>query len=114
MQPKYYSSPIIPLANLCYTDTMDSGVIDRIEPPNPPHIWREWAAALQSRGWGELAAAVLEATLPLHLAGAQALYIGQPFLSGLLPGHRIKALASLLEDDHAVHALLTYLREENP
>jgi len=88
---------------LCYTLNMDA---------NQP-VWRDWAAILQRWGMRDLAASFLEALGPLTIFGAQALYISQPVLNGILPNTRVKALADLLEDSSQVRAFAAFLREED-
>ncbi len=77
------------------------------------HIWREWANTLHRWGLENLVASFLEAAGPLTLIGAQAVYIGQPILNGIVPSGHLAALASLLEDDRQREEFVVYLREES-
>ncbi len=54
---------------------------------------------------------MLEAGSPLTLLGAQALYIGQPFLGGKQE-HSWKSFAHMLEEDEEVQAFTRFLRGE--
>jgi hypothetical protein len=56
-------------------------------------------------------AAFMEATGPLTLLGAQALYLTQPFLKGALPAGHAEALARMLEEPDQARAFATLLRE---
>lgn len=76
------------------------------------HIWRIWAAALNRWGLQDLAVTLLEVAGPMATVGAQAVYIGQPLLAGLLPGDHLQALAELLEDNSQTQAFAAFLREE--
>ena len=75
-------------------------------------IWNGWSDRLKQWGLNGFAAALLEATGPLNLAGAQLVYFGQPLLHGLLPAGRSAALAALLEDPQAIDAFILDLRAE--
>jgi hypothetical protein len=75
------------------------------------HIWRDWAERLHRWGVSSGMAALLEAAGPLNLLAAQAVYLGQPLLSGWLPGSGLKALAGMLEDPSKTQAFVEYLRE---
>ncbi len=77
-----------------------------------PHIWRVWARRLQDWGLRRFAAWLIEATGPLHLIGAQLVYLGQPVLSLLLPGEHAQGLARALEQPQQAQALIQFLREE--
>ncbi|MBI3158637.1 MAG: hypothetical protein HYZ26_03430 [Chloroflexi bacterium] len=72
---------------------------------------RGWRSKLQAWGLEDVAASLLEATGPLHLAAAQLVYLGQPLLAGLVPEDRLNALARLLEDPQETRALAQTLRE---
>jgi hypothetical protein len=77
------------------------------------HIWQNWANALYRWGLEDIAATLLEASGPLSLLGAQALYMGQPLLRSIFPDDQLNALANLLEDNHQTQAFATFLREMN-
>jgi hypothetical protein len=70
-----------------------------------------WANRLKHLGVGEVAAALLEATGPLNLVGAQLIYLSQPLLGNLLDSEHLDALATLLEDSDETQAFVSYLRE---
>lgn len=70
--------------------------------------WSEWAEFLHRWGLESIAAWVLDVGGPLTLLGAQALYLGQPFLDR----ERVSALARLLEDDGQAQAFADYLRRD--
>ena len=76
--------------------------------------WATWSERLKARGLNQFAAALLDATRPLTLAGAQLVYFGQPLMHGLLPEGRSAALAALLEDPQAVDHFIDDLRQEEP
>jgi hypothetical protein len=76
------------------------------------HIWRVWANALNRWGLQNLVASFLEAAGPLTLIGAQAIYVGQPVLRGILPAGHLNALTSMLEDDSQREEFVFYLLEE--
>jgi len=73
----------------------------------PRAIWSDWSATLQRLGLRGMAAWLIEAAGPLRLVGAQALYLGQPFL-----GSRTETLARLLEDPDEALAFADFLRKE--
>ncbi len=76
-------------------------------------IWIRWNQHLQKWGLCDFAAWFLTAISPLHLLGAQVLYIGQPFLNMLVPEQHILELADLLERPQKRQAFLVFLREES-
>jgi hypothetical protein len=51
---------------------------------------------------------LLEAGGPLTVLGAQAVYLGQPFLGG----KKLDSLAHMLEEDEETQAFARYLRGE--
>ena len=71
--------------------------------------WSHWAESLRRLKLDGLASWLLEAGAPLTILGAQALYIGQPFLGG----KQWKAFAHMLEEDTEVQAFARYLRGED-
>jgi hypothetical protein len=60
----------------------------------------------------DFAAWAFEALEPLHLVGAQVVYLGQPFLQSVLPNSHLKELADVLERPPAGRAFLEFLRED--
>ena len=70
--------------------------------------WSQWAESLRRFKLDGLASWLLEAGAPLTLLGAQALYIGQPFLGG----KSWNLFAHMLEEDQEVQAFARYLRGE--
>lgn len=74
--------------------------------------WPAWLESLRKHGLAELAAWVLEASGPLSILGAQALYISQPLLPEST-GQGIRALASLLEEEDEVRAFAALLKGIN-
>ena len=75
--------------------------------PSPRAIWSDWSATLLRLGLQGLAAWLIEAAGPLRMVGAQALYLGQPFL-----GRQIEPLAELLEDSDEALAFAAFLRKD--
>lgn len=70
--------------------------------------WSEWAESLRRLKLDVLAAWLLEAGGPLTVLGAQAVYLGQPFLGG----KKLDSLAHMLEEDEESQAFARYLRGE--
>lgn len=70
--------------------------------------WHIWAESLRRFKLDGLASWLLEAGSPLHLIGAQALYIGLPFIGG----KQFESIAQMLEDEHETRAFAQFLREE--
>ena len=77
------------------------------------HIWQNWADRLHRWGMQDLVAALLEATGPLNLLGAQVVYLGQPLLNQFLPDNHLDALANLLENPKETQAFTNFLRQKN-
>ncbi|MFH1635279.1 MAG: hypothetical protein ABIG63_14905 [Chloroflexota bacterium] len=77
------------------------------------HIWQVWADLLCRWGVQDIVAALLEATGPLNLLGAQAVYLGQPLLNQILPAGHLDALANLLEDPEEIQAFSSFLRQKS-
>lgn len=75
-------------------------------------FWEEWALNLQRLGLREIAASLLDVAGPLTIFLAQAVYMGQPFLHGTLPGDRLQALAHLFENPDESRSFANFLREE--
>ena len=72
--------------------------------------WSKWAESLRRLKLDGLASWFLEAGAPLTVLGAQALYIGRPFLGA----ERFDSLAQMLEEEEETRAFARYLREESP
>jgi hypothetical protein len=72
--------------------------------------WSEWAQSLRRLKLDVVAAWLLEAGGPLTVLGAQAVYLGQPFLGG----KKLDSLAHMLEADEESQAFARYLRGEIP
>jgi len=70
--------------------------------------WPRWAETLRRYQLHEIAASLLEASSPLALLGAQALY----FSRGLFEDDQITALAATLEEDDESRAFASFLFEE--
>ena len=75
-------------------------------------VWPRWADFLRRYGLEDMAAWMLEAGGPLTLLGAQALYLGVPFLRPVFAETQREALSSLLEDRDEALAFAAFLREE--
>jgi len=85
------------ILKICYTSFMQSRA-----------DWSHWAESLRRFKLDGLASWLLEAGAPLTLLGAQALYIGQPFLGG----KQLNSFAYMLEEEEEVQAFARYLRGE--
>lgn len=55
---------------------------------------------------------VFGAAYPLAILGAQAVYLGQPFIHPALPADHMQALAQLFEDQNELKTFAAFLREE--
>lgn len=75
------------------------------------HIWRVWADTLHRWGLNNIVSSFLEAAGPLTLMGAQAVYLTQPLLSGILPAAHMQAMVEMLEDSDQTRSFVDYLRE---
>jgi hypothetical protein len=75
------------------------------------HIWRIWVKTLHRWGVEDLVASLLEAAGPLTIIGAQAIYLGQPILNGVVGDGHLTALTGVLEDDDQRDAFVSYIRE---
>jgi hypothetical protein len=75
----------------------------------PRSEWSKWAESLRRLKLDSFAAWLLEAGGPLTVLGAQAVYLGQPFLSG----KKLDSLAHMLEEDEETQAFARYLRGES-
>lgn len=74
-------------------------------------IWEVWAETLHRWGINHIVSSFLEAAGPLNLIGAQAVYLTQPLLSGILPAAHMQAMVELLEDRDQTESFVEYLRE---
>ena len=77
------------------------------------HIWQDWADTLHRWGVQEMVATLLEATGPLNIIGAQVVYLGQPFITHVLPEDQINAFADLLENPEETKAFTHFLRQRH-
>jgi len=75
----------------------------------PRSEWSEWAESLRRFKLDVVAAWLLEAGGPLTVLGAQAVYLGQPFLGG----KKLDSLAHMLEEEEETQAFARYLRGES-
>jgi len=75
----------------------------------PRSEWSKWAESLRRLKLDGFAAWLLEAGGPLTILGAQAVYLGQPFLGG----KKLDSLAHMLEEDEETQAFARYLRGES-
>ena len=75
------------------------------------HIWGKWARALHHWGLNGFAAWVLETTAPLHVIGAQFVYVGQPLMGVFWPQDQTQALAEVLEQPDQVREFVRVLQE---
>ena len=71
--------------------------------------WHNWAVFLRRYKLDGLASWLLEAGSPLNLIGAQALYIGQPFVGAK---NQTESIAQMLEDENETQAFVHFLRNE--
>jgi len=71
--------------------------------------WSEWAESLRRLKLDVVAAWLLEAGGPLTVLGAQAVYLGQPFVGG----KKLDSLAHMLEEEEETQAFARYLRGES-
>ena len=75
----------------------------------PRSEWSTWAESLRRFKLDGLAAWLLEAGGPLTILGAQAVYLGQPFLGG----NKLDSFAHMLEEEEETQAFARYLRGES-
>ncbi|HAY85769.1 MAG TPA: hypothetical protein DCY42_12865 [Chloroflexi bacterium] len=80
--------------------------------PDQQKIMQGWASRLQQWRMHQLAAALLEASGPLKLVGAQLVYLGQPVLGGFVANEQLNTLAEMLEEPSRAKTFIRYLREE--
>lgn len=74
----------------------------------PRADWSQWAETLRRFKMDGFASWLLDAGAPLTALGAQALYIGQPFVGG----EKLNSLAHMLEEESETQAFIRYLRGE--
>jgi hypothetical protein len=80
--------------------------------PDQQKILQNWASRLQQWRMHQFAAALLEASGPLRLVGAQLVYLGQPVLGGFVARDQLTMLAEMLEEPSQTKTFIRYLREE--
>lgn len=80
--------------------------------PDQQEIMQGWASRLQQWRMHQFAAALLEASGPLKLVGAQLVYLGQPVLGGFVDNEQLDMLAKMLEEPTQTETFIRYLREE--
>lgn len=74
-------------------------------------LWASWSRMLHRWRVSDGVASILEGAGSLSLLAAQVVYLSQPFLTGIVSGRSLKALAQLLEDPAKKQAFVTLLRE---
>lgn len=75
-------------------------------------IWQTWVDVLHRWGVDSLVTSVLESTGPLHILGAQVVYMGEPLFLHLVPNEHLEALANVLEDPEQMHAFTALLEQK--
>jgi hypothetical protein len=80
--------------------------------PNAQAFWSTWVEFLHRSGLENLAVWALEATDPLSVLGAQALYLSSPLIRPAFSNGHLEALAGLLEDRSEAQAFIAFMREE--
>lgn len=80
--------------------------------PTSQETLQHWAGLL--RGWGvhQVAAALLEASGPLKVVGAQLVYLSQPVLGGFLDDGSLTTLAEMLEKPDQTKTFIAFLRKD--
>jgi hypothetical protein len=76
-------------------------------------IWKNWATRLKQWRLGDFAAWLLEAAGPVHLVGAQMLYLGQPLFEMFTQKGQFESITELLEKPEQAQAFVDLLREEH-
>lgn len=76
------------------------------------HIWYLWARTLQNWGLRSFAARLLEATAPVHVLGAQLVYVGQPLLGVFFSQEHVRFAAEVLERPDETRAFVRFLLED--
>lgn len=74
-------------------------------------IWQTWAENLHRWHLHSFAIWLFDSSSPVHLVGAQFVYIGQPLLETFIPNGQLKVLTSILEQPTEAQAFVHYLRE---
>jgi hypothetical protein len=75
-------------------------------------IWTTWARTLQHWKLDGLAAVVIDSFSPMGVLLVQLIYIGQPFIKGVLPPEQVDEMTRLLENPEECKLFARYLREE--
>ncbi|MDX1435285.1 MAG: hypothetical protein R3335_00645 [Anaerolineales bacterium] len=73
--------------------------------------WQDFKQILHRWGVRAFAASFLEALGPLTILGAQAAYIGQPFLASLTSPDKFQEIIRLLEEPDRTKQFVSYLQE---
>jgi hypothetical protein len=73
--------------------------------------WINWSRAFHQWGINEGIASILEGSGSFSLLAAQAIYLSQPILSGVISTHSLQAFAQMLENPTEKHAFISFLRE---
>lgn len=69
---------------------------------------------IKARGWGNIAAALLDALAPLGVIGAQLVYVAQPAARAFgVPGGMLNTLAATLEDPDALASIRAALEDDD-
>ena len=79
---------------------------------SPRTYWPKWTESLHRLGLDGFAALLLEAGGPVHILGAQLLYMGEPFASPQA-SDGIHALANLLEQENEAQAFAAILKGQS-
>jgi len=74
-------------------------------------IWISWSRVFRRWGISNGVASVLEGAGAISLLAAQALYISQPLLSGVISARSLQAFAQILENPAEKRAFVSFLRE---
>lgn len=80
--------------------------------PDTQETMQRWAGLLQGWGVHQVAAALLEASGPLKVVGAQLVYLSQPVLRGFLDGGSLSTLAGMLEEPEQTKTFIEFLRKD--
>lgn len=75
-------------------------------------IWQFWKDSLRRLGMDRIVAEVLKVSGPLTMFAAQTVYLGQPFLRGLIAESHLSAMAELFEDEDLKQAFISKLLED--
>ncbi len=77
-------------------------------------FWPAWSRFLYRSGLTDLVAALLDATGPLNILAAQAVYATRPFLRQIVSADGLQALINLFEDQEEGRSFAAFIREESP